>query len=442
MLNPKRRGICHAWIKTRNPDIICICETWLSSDIADSEILPDKYTIYRKDRPNNRHGGVILAVNSELNSTRVTDFDTDAEVVWCSLLVSDKCDEYDDILLLGDFNLQMTWGDVPLPLNDCSSSVCNAFSYNGNILTTASDICNAFSENFKLNFSKPVAATPDLCRPTDPRVNSLIDNIVCSPDVVRKNLLLIKPDAAAGPDGVPARVLHNCASSISNSICALFNFSLDSGAVPDAWKEAKVFPVYKSGSKSDLSNYRPISLTSLVSKCLERIVVEKLHSHLNSNNLISREQHGFLPRRKTWELCKQQKIQGTCLTGGGGEVLGFGSSRPVKIRVRFRTVFEFACLRVHGILYVAESDVRTLLSRDAAVSMELIRFTTMQTSGSQNTMVRCPSGASNPAVRLGYTRVVCDDSLPNQLHNTMDPFTDTIYCSSKYDTPQASSSNT
>ena len=107
---------------------------------------------------------------------------------------------------------------------------------------------------------------------------------------------------------------------------------------------------------------------------------------------------------------------------------------------------EFAGLRVHDILYVAESDVRTLLSRDVAVSLELIRFTTMQTSGSQNTMVRCPSGASKqaskPAVRLGYTRVVCDDSLPNHLHNTMDPFTDTIYCSSKYDTPHASSSNT
>ncbi|KAF4528918.1 hypothetical protein B566_EDAN012618 [Ephemera danica] len=77
---------------------------------------------------------------------------------------------------------------------------------------------------FRQNLSKRVANAPDLYRPTDHRVNTLIDNIICSPDDVRKNLLLIQPDAAAGPDGVPARV-ERSASNILASTTLAFNLT-------------------------------------------------------------------------------------------------------------------------------------------------------------------------------------------------------------------------
>ena len=59
------------------------------------------------------------------------------------------------------------------------------------------------------------------------------------------------------------------------------------------WKEANIVPIYKKGKKSDPNNYRPVSLTSTVSKIMETILRDEIVSHLEGNNLISPDQHGF-----------------------------------------------------------------------------------------------------------------------------------------------------
>jgi len=58
-------------------------------------------------------------------------------------------------------------------------------------------------------------------------------------------------------------------------------------------------PVFKKGPTASVVNYRPISLTSVLSKILERILVAKIIDHLHANGLVSPEQHGFLKRRST-----------------------------------------------------------------------------------------------------------------------------------------------
>ena len=59
-------------------------------------------------------------------------------------------------------------------------------------------------------------------------------------------------------------------------ISNLFNNIYYSGNVPLEWKQANVVPIHKKGDKSDISNYRPISLTSLVAKIMERIIQDEL----------------------------------------------------------------------------------------------------------------------------------------------------------------------
>ena len=83
------------------------------------------------------------------------------------------------------------------------------------------------------------------------------------------------------------------------------------------WRTAHIVPVFKKGSSGDVSNYRPISLTRVPSKILERIVVNKILDHLCSNKIISRARHGFVRRRPTctnlpechndWSLCLQTR---------------------------------------------------------------------------------------------------------------------------------------
>ena len=68
---------------------------------------------------------------------------------------------------------------------------------------------------------------------------------------------------------------------------------LESGFLPTDWKKANVIPVFKKGNKHILSNYRPISLTSLVVKTLEHILHNNRLKFLTINSKISSLQHGF-----------------------------------------------------------------------------------------------------------------------------------------------------
>ena len=77
----------------------------------------------------------------------------------------------------------------------------------------------------------------------------------------------------------------------------IFESSLSSGQVPDDWKNARVVPLPKKGSRAVAGNYRPVSLTSTVCKLLERIMRSKLMDHLITNKIINLSQHGFMSER-------------------------------------------------------------------------------------------------------------------------------------------------
>lgn len=55
----------------------------------------------------------------------------------------------------------------------------------------------------------------------------------------------------------------------------------------------KVTPIFKKGTKSDLNNYRPISVLPIVTKIFEKIIVEQLYDYLNKNKLLNNYQCGF-----------------------------------------------------------------------------------------------------------------------------------------------------
>ena len=73
----------------------------------------------------------------------------------------------------------------------------------------------------------------------------------------------------------------------------MVNLSLIAGIFPDAWKTARVTPIFKEGLKTDPNNYRPISVLPLVSKLIERIVFNQLYQYLNNNYLLTDSQSGF-----------------------------------------------------------------------------------------------------------------------------------------------------
>jgi len=105
---------------------------------------------------------------------------------------------------------------------------------------------------------------------------------------------------SAGLDGLPAIFFKKCYASVVEPLRLLFETSFETSFVPQAWRDAVVIPVYKNkGNKSEVANYRPISLTPVVCRIMEAIIKSSILNHLARNRLISSSQHGFLTNRST-----------------------------------------------------------------------------------------------------------------------------------------------
>ena len=125
------------------------------------------------------------------------------------------------------------------------------------------------------------------------KTESKIDNIVFNENDVERIIDSLNEQSAMGPDGIPPRVLKELKHEIKKPLTMLFKTSMETGLIPDDWRKAEVVPIFKKGKKSEPGNYRPVSLTSIPCKMMERITNEQTIEHLESNNLISNAQHGF-----------------------------------------------------------------------------------------------------------------------------------------------------
>ena len=78
---------------------------------------------------------------------------------------------------------------------------------------------------------------------------------------------------ATGLDRISAKLLRVCPDLIAESLCAIFNRSINTGIFPTDWKCSKVIPLFKKGERRDLNNYHPISIIPVVAKVFERIIL-------------------------------------------------------------------------------------------------------------------------------------------------------------------------
>ena len=116
---------------------------------------------------------------------------------------------------------------------------------------------------------------------------------------VPKNL---KTRKSSGPDGLPPTVLKYCRASLSRPLSRLFYTSYSSEIYPSEWKLANVQPVPKNDSHSGPSNYRPVTMTSILAKIMQKIIKHNSMSHLESNGLIHDSQNGFRSKRSTSDV--------------------------------------------------------------------------------------------------------------------------------------------
>ena len=116
---------------------------------------------------------------------------------------------------------------------------------------------------------------------------------------VREVIMNITDKKACGSDNLPISLLKPVVDDILKPIVYIMNLSIKSGEVPVKLKSSRVIPIFRSGKRTEMTNYRPISILPVVAKILEKVVFNQLYAFLNDNNIINVNQSGFRPRHST-----------------------------------------------------------------------------------------------------------------------------------------------
>jgi hypothetical protein len=172
----------------------------------------------------------------------------------------------------------------------------SAIKTSDGIITDKANIASQINEYFKSVFTSqdPSSEEPQLSKRTD-KTFTINPFISFSPSNVEKYMNDLDVNKSPGPDKINPLVLKHCSNVLAVPLSAIFIKSYSDGIVPESWKTANVSPLHKGGSKLDVKNYRPVSLTSIVGKLMEKIIRNELMLYLLDNKLIDDKQHGFMP---------------------------------------------------------------------------------------------------------------------------------------------------
>ena len=124
-----------------------------------------------------------------------------------------------------------------------------------------------------------------------------IDTIEITEDDIYELLQGLDTTKSSASDCVHPRLLKEGAKYLARPIAILFRHSLSSGMVPDKWKSVVVTPIHKGEDRHAARNYRPITITSVLCRLLEKIVKKTVMDHFTESNVLPKQQHGFVNRK-------------------------------------------------------------------------------------------------------------------------------------------------
>lgn len=162
-----------------------------------------------------------------------------------------------------------------------------------------SESCSLFKSYFSSVYTSDDSESNDNSFALDAHIQNHIPigSIRIYTDEVLYSMLHLNKNKGVGPDDIPPVVLIQCASSLASPLCRLFNLSLSLGYFPNKWKISFIKPVFKSGSRSNVKNYRGISIASSIAKLFDSLVTDALTHHFLS--YLSPNQHAYVKGRST-----------------------------------------------------------------------------------------------------------------------------------------------
>ena len=215
-----------------------------------------------------------------------------------------KKDYYSSKIADQKFNPKKAWKSINSLLGRQNKpTVINELRVGENNFTNHEDIAEGFNEYFS-NIGPNLASNIDSSNYNfETHVKNAKSEFAAFQHVTVSHVshLLhgLSSNKATGIDKISCKIIKLATPVISDSLTLIFNQAITLSSFPDEWKIARVIPLYKNGQRNIPGNYRPISVLPAISKIMERILYDQLHSYLTTFELLSDSQFGFRKSHST-----------------------------------------------------------------------------------------------------------------------------------------------
>jgi len=198
-------------------------------------------------------------------------------------------------------NIKQTWKYLNKIVNkrrSNSDSNC-IFTHNNREVSDPVEIANRFCHYFSNigpSLEKQMSNTTPSSSPVSYLSEKFLNTIILEPiteNEVLKICNVFQIGKAVGHDNIAMAMIQQTINVISKPLVHIINTSFTSSSVPDQLKIPHVIPLFKSGDKSNFSNYRPISMLPAFSKILEKAFYNRLSNYLRELHILSNDQYGF-----------------------------------------------------------------------------------------------------------------------------------------------------
>jgi exonuclease III len=182
-------------------------------------------------------------------------------------------------------------------------------------LYTPQEIAEEFNDYFiNVNKKYTTPKTYDMISNTQQRSIFLSPTNPCE---INKIICSLRNTSSTGFDELPTKIIKSISLILSIPLSYLINISFEQGTFPTILKKSVVKPIFKKGNKSELGNYRPITLIPVIAKIYERAMHNRIESFLDKFNILRDEQNGFRKKKSTTLACfKLNNIVTDCIDKG------------------------------------------------------------------------------------------------------------------------------
>ena len=200
-------------------------------------------------------------------------------------------------------NSSQMWKTIKAVCNESKNyEVITTLKQDNIIIKDPFEIANSFNDYYT-NLGQNLAEKIERSHVATPlqlthNANSIYLSEVTIPEV-EEAIKELKNNKLPGIDNIKSETIKKISALIVKPLAHLINMTIKQGKVPSVFKVGIIKPLYKSGVKDEVSNYRPITLISNFAKIFEKIIKKRLVSFLNKYKIISDRQYGFRENRST-----------------------------------------------------------------------------------------------------------------------------------------------